>query len=171
MTIDREQLESTIEIISKKLSSENYAFRGTTSLVLQNLDMHVDDIDILCNAETASRSNLKLAEYLVEKVEYKESIKFRSYFGKFLVNGVKVEVMGDWQIFSEKKGWSKIYNADVNNITYVQIEGTKVPVTKVEMELEVFALMGRWNAYQKIKRLSEGARLIDPKSPGQQSMF
>ena len=97
-------------------------------------------------------ANLKLSEYLVEKVTFKESPKFKSYFGKFLIDGVKVEIMGDWQIFNTKKGWSKIYNADVNNITQVKLNDLEIPVTRIELELEVFALMDRWTAYQKIAR-------------------
>lgn len=126
--------------------------------------MGLDDIDILCDAQTALNANSKLSEYLVEKVTFKESPKFKSYFGKFLVDGVKVEIMGNWQIFSDKKGWSKIYDSKAENITHVKLGGLEIPVTKIELELEVFALMGRWTAYQKIKR-----QLNTP--PPQQGLF
>ncbi|MFA5776511.1 MAG: hypothetical protein WC988_03095 [Patescibacteria group bacterium] len=164
MTINKEKLEAAIKIIDEKLKGEAYAIRGTASLVLQGLDMNVDDIDILCDEKTALNANLKLSEYLVEKVVFKESPKFKSYYGKFLINGVNVEIMGDWQIFNNKKGWSKVYNADVVNITQIKVENLKIPVTKIELELEVFALMGRWTAYQKIKRLAGKSRQINSKS-------
>lgn len=123
-------------------------------MMLQGLDMNVDDIDILCTATTALNANLKLSEYLVEEVAFKESPKFKSYFGKFLVDGIIVEIMGDWQIFNAKKGWSKIYNTNMKNIDYVKLDGLEIPITKIELELKVFALMGRWTAYRKIKRLA-----------------
>lgn len=167
--ITKENLESAVKIIAQKLQGESYVIRGTASLVLQGLDMNVDDIDVLCTAKTALNANLKLSEYLVEKVAFKESPKFKSYFGKFSIDGVNVEIMGDWQIFNDKKGWSKIYTADINSIDYVKLDDSKIPVTKIELELEVFALMGRWTAYQKIKRLAEESRQINPKSQKEKS--
>jgi len=152
MAISREKLESVIETLHRKLRNERYALRGTASLVLQDLDMNVDDVDILCNKESALNANSRLSEYLMERVVFKESLKFKSYFGKFLIDGVDVEVMGDWQIFNEKKGWSKIYYPTAETTTHIRLKDLEIPVTKVELELEVFALMGRWMAYQKIKR-------------------
>ena len=169
MTINKEEVRATVKTIDEKLKGEAYAIRGTASLVLQGLDMNVDDIDILCNAKTALSANLKLSEYLVEEVAFKESPKFKSYFGKFLIDGVKVEIMGDWQIFNDKKGWSKLYTADAEDITHVKVDDLEIPVTKIELELEVFALMGRWTAYQKIKRLAEESRQINPKSQKEKS--
>lgn len=169
MGITKEKLESVIKIIHNKLRGEDYAIRGTASLVLQGLDMNVDDIDILCNAKTALNANLKLSEYLVEEVAFKESPKFKSYFGKFLVDGVKVEIMGDWQIFNARKGWSGVYNADMKNIDYVKLDDLEIPVTKIDLELEVFALVGRWTAYQKIKRLASRYCSINPKSQNEKT--
>ena len=165
MKVNKEQLIQTVKIIDEKLQNAAYAIRGTAGLVLQGLDMNVDDIDILCDAKTALNANLKLSEYLVEKVAFKESPKFKSYFGKFLINGVKVEIMGDWQIFNDKKGWSKTYDANAKNITYVKLNNLEIPITKIELELEVFALMGRWTAYQKIKKQ------LNSTSTQQESLF
>lgn len=152
MHIDRNQLVKVVKIVAQKLQGEKYAVRGTASLVLQGLAMGLDDIDILCDAQTALNSNIKLADYLIEAVAFKESDKFKSYYGKFLIDGVQVEIMGDWQIYNDKKGWSKIYSADAESATDVDVDGVKIPVTKIGLELEVFARMGRWTAYQKIKR-------------------
>lgn len=165
MIIEKEKLTSVVTFINDKLKGNAYSIRGTAGLVLQGVEMNVDDIDILCDRETALIANSKLSEYLVEEVTFKESPKFKSYFGKFLIDGVSVEIMGDWQIYNENKGWSRVYDADAKNITYVKLGNVEVPVTKIELELEVFALMGRWTAYQKIKRLTE------TKSKNQQSLF
>jgi len=162
--VSKEQLTKTVKVVDEKLKGETYALRGTASLVLQGIDMNIDDIDVLCDAKTAISANSKLSEYLIEEVVFKESPKFISYFGKFLIDGVNVEIMGDWQIFNDKKGWSRIFNAD-NNITRVRLDGLEIPVTKIEVELEMFALMGRWLAYQKIKRQ------IGTETPNQQKLF
>ena len=160
MQIDRNQLVKVVKIVAQNMQGENYAIRGTASLVLQGLEMGLDDIDILCDSQTALKANAKLVDYLVDEVAFKESPKFKSYYGKFLIDGVQVEIMGDWQIYNDKKGWSKVYSADATGMTRVDVDGVEIPVTKIGLELEVFAHMGRWTAYQKIKRLAEEKGLI-----------
>lgn len=147
--------EKTVLMLADILKETQYAFRGTTSLVLQKIDMNVDDVDILCNRETALTCNDLLKEYLVEKVKYKESDKFKSYYGKFKVNNIQVEIMGEWQILDTKNRWSKPFDATKNQRTYATINNKKVFVTTIDTELKMFAFMGRWNAYHKIKRQVE----------------
>ncbi|MBN2016366.1 hypothetical protein JW766_06085 [Candidatus Dojkabacteria bacterium] len=144
-------IESII-FLSKRLKNTTFAFRGTTSLVIQGIDMNVDDIDILCNKKAASQANKLLHDYCVVKVSYKESDKFKSYYGKFKINGIQVEVMGEWQIRDSKGNWSDPFNASKDTITFIQTKGQLVPVTRIETELKMFSLMGRWNAFHKIKK-------------------
>ncbi len=136
--------------LANKLNGTQYAFRGTTSLVLQGLDMNVSDIDILTNKETALACNEIFKDYLVEKIEYKESDKFKSYYGKLKVKGVDIEIYGEWQIKDTKGKWSQPYNALERK--ELEVEEQSVYVTTVESELKMFAQMGRWNALSKIKR-------------------
>jgi hypothetical protein len=155
-------LTKTILELSKILKDTQYAIRGTASLVLQNYDMNVDDIDIICDEETSLKCNELLKEYLVEKVEYSESEKFKSYFGKFSINNILVEIMGEWEIKNLKSQssnlkteWVGPFDASDDEITQVKIENQQVHVTTVETELKMFAAMGRWNAFQKIKKQVE----------------
>lgn len=141
--------EKALDIISKSLHSVPYAIRGTASLVLQGLDMNVDDIDIVCSKDVALKINEILKEYLVVPVSYKESVKFKSYFGEFNIEGVKVEVMGDWQIKKPNGEWSSIYNGSEH--TLVTLGTATIPVTTVESELKMFSDMGRFTALKKIK--------------------
>lgn len=143
--------DSALEIISSRLLNIDYCIRGTTSLVLQGIDMNVDDIDILCDAKSVPAINECLKDYCVDEISYKESPKFKSHFGKFLINDVSVEIMGDWQIFINKSNeWSKIYTTSERiKIIYNNLD---LFVTPIKLELQVFAEMGRWAAYQKIKR-------------------
>lgn len=145
-----ENFEKVILLLADKLKSQQYAFRGTAGLVLQGLEMNVDDIDILSDKETALDCNDLLAEYLIEEVSYKESEKYKSFFGKFKIEGVPVEIMGEWQIKDTKGIWSQPFNASERKV--VKLDGENVYVTPIEQELIVFAKMGRWTAYQKIKR-------------------
>lgn len=144
------KFNETVILLAKLLKGHQYAFRGTTSLVLQGIEMNVSDIDIVCDKSTALLCNSVLKKYCIEEVTYSESPKFKSFFGKFEINGILVEIMGNWQIKDTKGNWSKVYNArGSKGIIY---EGVKIQVTSVSEELEASAKMGRWNAYHKIKR-------------------
>jgi hypothetical protein len=112
--------------------------------------MNVEDIDIVGDKEMALVCNGLLAEYLIEEVAFKESDKFKSYFGKFEIKGIPVEIMGEWQIKDTKGKWSEPFNALERKM--IIINGNEIYVTSVEEELTVFAKMGRWTAYQKIKK-------------------
>lgn len=149
---DSPQFKKTISFLTQKLKDHKYAFRGTTSLVLQGVDMNVDDIDILCDKETANVLNRKLKSYLKKEIAYKESDKFRSYFGELEIEGTKVEVMGDWQIKDAKGEWSHPFDASGGEITEKRVNGETVKLTTVGTELKMYTLMGRWSALAKIKR-------------------
>lgn len=142
--------KKTILFLADSLKEKNYAIRGTASMILQGLDMNVSDIDILCDAETALSCNEVFGKYVIDEVSFKESNKFKSYFGKFKINNILVEVMGEWQIKKRDGSWSEPFNGDQK--VKINIEGQEVYITTLESELAVFSVMGRWTAYWKIKR-------------------
>jgi D-hexose-6-phosphate mutarotase len=146
-----QNFKKTVIQIAKIFNNYQYAIRGTASLVLQNFDMNVEDIDIISDKDTSIKCNTIFKKYLKEKIEYKISDKFKSYFGKAKINNINIEIMGCFQIKNKKGKWSKIFSAGNNEITTIKLNNNNVNVTKAEIELEMFALMGRWNAYHKLK--------------------
>jgi hypothetical protein len=146
------EFKKTIVFLATKLKGRQYAFRGTASLVLQGIGMKVDDIDVLCDRKTALAVNRLLEKYLKNKVAYKDSDKFKSYFGEFAINGLKVEVMGDWSIKDGKGVWSEPFDASNDEIIEKKVDGEKVKLTRIETELAMYTLMGRWSAFHKIKK-------------------
>lgn len=150
-----DDFEDVVKFIATKLSGRQYAIRGTASLVLQDLDFNVQDVDVLANKQTALFCNDALKEILSGSVEFSESAKYKSYFGKFKVNDVLIEVYGDWQIKTQKGTWSKVFDASDDEVDEIILDGKKVRVTKIESELETYMLMGRWNVYHKLRREKE----------------
>ena len=143
-------------------------------MVLQGVQMNVADIDIVGDKDTALACNDLLAEYLTEEVSFKESEKFKSYFGKFKIKGILVEVMGEWQIKDTKGQWSEPFNVSERKL--ITFGGSEIYVTPIEEELAVFAKMGRWTAYQKInkfvsRKLEIKKQLSSVKKEGQPSLF
>lgn len=137
-----------LSFIQQKLAGHNYAIRGTTSLILQGLDFKQDDIDILCDEETAKYLNL----------EYSESKQFKSYYGKLADN---VEIYGNWQIKNNKGDWSEILVPTSANSYLLNTTDLIIPVTTIEFELHCYALMQRWSVFHKIKRLTK-TPLVQP---------
>jgi hypothetical protein len=155
LTLDN--LTSIATTFAKLLVDQQYAIRGTASLVLQGYDMNVDDVDIVCSKDAAlaigdifgksSTCGFATIE-TIESVAYKESPKFKSYYGKYKVNGVQVEIMGEWQICDQRGVWGAPFDASERR--EIIVAGQKVWVTTVKSELKMFSQMARWNAYHKI---------------------
>lgn len=145
-----EKFEKTIKYLANELRECQYSIRGTASLVLQGLNMNVQDVDVLCDKKSVPKVNKLLEKFVQNKIKYSESEKFKSFWGKFIINNIEVEFMGEWQIKDTKGNWSEPYNG--KNYNVVVVDGVDVLVTKVEEELSVFAKMGRWNAFHKIKK-------------------
>ncbi len=151
-----EKIKKTILLITNKLKNKQYAIRGTASLVMQGIEMNVVDVDVLCDKTTALYCNEAFKKYLVSEIEYSESDKFKSYFGYFDFEGIQIEVMGEWQIKNPKGSWGVAFDASENEVIETSLDSKKVKTTKIETELAMFAQMGRWNAYHKIKKQFEG---------------
>lgn len=150
MTELPENFKKALIIIADRLKDYSYAIRGTASLVLQGLEMNADDIDILGDEKVAEAANEVLKEYLLEPVEYKESDKFISRYGKFKIENVQVEFMCDFQIKDPKGNWTEPYTAVDRKV--VNLDGHEIYVTTPQLELEFFAKMGRWNAFHKLRK-------------------
>lgn len=156
-----ENFKKVIFLLGKMLQGKTYAFRGTSSLVLQGLEMNVDDIDIVCDKKTALLCNELLKDSLITEVTFSESEKYKSYFGKFNILDVPVEIMGEWQIKDTKGSWSEpILGKERIKLGLL---GEEIYVTTIESELAVFAKMGRWTAYQKILRQVKEKKESQPK--------
>lgn len=156
-----ENFDRVIALLGKMLQGKAYAFRGTASLVLQGLEMNVDDIDIVCDKNTALICNGLLKGYLVTEVTFSESEKYKSYFGKFKIFDVPVEIMGEWQIKDTKGNWSEPLSGKER--IKLGLLGEEIYVTTIESELAVFAKMGCWTAYQKILRQVKEKKETQPK--------
>ncbi|MBN1184107.1 MAG: hypothetical protein JXB49_17570 [Bacteroidales bacterium] len=148
-----DDFEDVVKFIASKLQGKQYAIRGTASLVLQGFDFNVQDIDVLTDKETALFCNDALKEILSEKVKYSETDKYKSYYGKFSINNILIEVCGDWQIKDTNGKWSEPFDASDDEVTEVTVGSQKVKVTSVETELKTYILTGRWNVYHKLRRL------------------
>ena len=62
-----DDIEKVVVQLSAKLKGKVYAIRGTASLVLQGVDMVVDDIDVICDKDSALFLNTAFDDKVIEK--------------------------------------------------------------------------------------------------------
>ncbi len=154
-----EKYIKVLKIILKKLGSTkiNWAVGGSTSQALQGLDIDPKDIDILTDKNGAFMTEKLLKEFLTEAVEYRKSEKFKSYFSIFLIEGIKVEIMGEIiNKLPEGNLWGK--NADLHQKVFINFGNIKIPVIPLEQEYLVNIRMGRMERAERIKEVLDKKR-------------
>lgn len=144
----------TLKILVKKLSNKkiNWAIIGSTNLALQGVDVTANDIDILTNKEGAFLIGKLLKEFTIKPIEYKESERFKSYYGLFEINNIKIEIMGDLQ-YKIPKGdlWSK--KSRLSKKIIIKYQGLNIPVISLEQGYIAYSKMGRIEKANKIKEV------------------
>ena len=80
-----------------KDSNVNWVVTGSLGFALQGVSVEPHDIDIQTDKEGAYEIEHFFSEFIVEPVRFKESERIRSHFGALMIEGVKVEIMGEIQ--------------------------------------------------------------------------
>jgi len=142
----------------EKLENMDWVLVGSLDLALQGVDVEPRDIDILTDENGAFLINDILKEYETQRVEYSESDKFASYFGKFRIDNVKIDVMGDLRLKDRKGNWSKPMSMKMVNL--VKINGIEVPCLPLEDALIKYRRVGR---FKKAKKIEETLKKHKPR--------
>jgi predicted nucleotidyltransferase len=138
---------------SLETSDVRWVLGGSLSLALQGVDVEPHDIDLLTDYQGALRINAILKEYEKKKVTYSETEKVSSFYGVFEIQGVKVEVMGDYR---EKQGtkWVDLSKRLVDP-KIVEVDGMRIPVSSLEDHLVSYRRLGRPKDAEKIRKMSQ----------------
>mgnify|MGYP001573404185 CR=1 FL=1 len=154
---NRTQHENTVVDIARRLSDSNvpYCFIKSSSLALQGLPVNPNDIDILTTAEGAYNLQRALQPQgnLVREVQYSTDGMFGSYFGRLNIDGIPVEIIGE---FTEKhsKGW-KSNKKVLEERVFVYKNGCLIPVSSLQDERESYEELKREKDAVKRKVLNE----------------
>ncbi len=135
-----------IEVLRKiytrlKDSDVNWAVTGSLGFALQGVPVTVHDIDIQTDKSGAYKIENLLSEFVVSKVTLSSTEKIRSHFGKLMINGIKVEIMGDLQKRREDGSWEAVDLSKYKRV--VEIQGMKIPVLSLEYEYQAYMRLGR----------------------------
>ncbi len=110
---------------------------GSLSLALNGVDVIPHDIDIVTTKEGALKLNEIWREYIIKKVSYSETDLFRSYYGKFKIDGVPIEVMGELEAKVEGK-WISLSNR-LKRFAIAKVYNVRIPITRLEDHLESYS--------------------------------
>lgn len=137
-----EERLNVLKLIDNILENHLWILTGSTSLSLQGVDVEAKDIDILTDENNALIIDEKLEKYCIDKMNYSSTEKIRSYFGRYMINSIEIEVMGDLQHCLESGEWSELTEIKTKR-RLIQIDGLQIPVLSLEDELEGYKKMGR----------------------------
>lgn len=145
-----------VEVLKKIYSKfeENNIFwilSGSVSLAIQGVDVVPNnDIDILTDEVGSQKIHLLLKENCIQNPSYSSTEKYRSYFGIYQIDGVQVEIMGNFQYKLKNNEWSE--QNHLHPIHKVKYEEMHLPVLTLEQELEEYKNMDRLDKVEKIKK-------------------
>lgn len=131
----------------------SWVLAGSLSLALQGVSVEPRDIDILTDRQGAFKINAMLKKYEVKKVEYSQTDKTASFLGIFRIDGVKVEVMGDYK---EREGdrWTSLSHRLRKQRT-VEIDGITILVSPLKDQLTSYKRSKDTEKVQKILQNSK----------------
>jgi S-adenosylmethionine-dependent methyltransferase len=115
----------------------SYTLTGSANLALHGVPLLVNDLDLEMSAEDARRFQECYAKFAKMPVALRQDEHYRSYFGRFEMDGVVLEVMGDLQRW-EAGAW--IATA---NMTRQQLDLDGVAVQAAWLEEETLANLRR----------------------------
>lgn len=133
-------------IIDQKI---NWVLTGSTSLVIQGVEVNVNDIDIITDEKGAWAIDRLLEEYRVQPPNLSETEKYRSYFGVYKIGDIKLEVMGQFQCRLEGERWSEPY--EIHRVIYKEFEGMNLPLLSLKQELKEYQKLNRLEKVRKIE--------------------
>lgn len=128
----------TLKLISERYHIHNikWILVGSLSLAFNGVDVKPADIDILTDKKSALKSNKIFEEYMIKKVEWSETKIYKSYFGKFIINNSRVEIMGDLWVNSQGKWKSLAPRLEAPHI--MNIKDFRIPITKLGDHLKAY---------------------------------
>lgn len=119
-------------------NSIKWAITGSTSHYLKHQPRYCRDIDIiLSDPKDAVKVNRILNPFVIEKICFWESADIRSYYGKFNISGVNIEVISEVENLTPS-GWVPHPRWDICSAKF---SGSHYPVTTAQFDQEVHNIM------------------------------
>ncbi len=141
-------------------SGVNWAIAGSLGLAIRGAPVEPHDIDITTNRKGAYEIQRMFLEFVTRGVAFRVGDRIRSHFGALEIDGVKIEIIGDFETKLEDGSWQKP-PALASVIEVVQFEGMSIPVLSLEHECDSYTKLGRLERAEQARALLIASRHKD----------
>lgn len=150
-----EKVVSVLEFLLEKLEDKNFnwVLVGSTNLFIQGVSITAKDIDIVSTKDDILKIEEIFETYSLKKIVYSESEKYRSWFGRLIIDNIQVDLMAELEYKTPDSNWLKSTSLESKEI--ITFKEYKVPVNPFENELLFYKKMNRENDKLKVKLIEE----------------
>ena len=123
-------------------TSVNWVVTGSLGFALQGVPVEPNDLDLQTDKRGAYEIERYFPEFMTKRVTFSSTERIRSHFGELMIDGIKVEIMGDIQKRLEDGSWENPVDLE-HHKRVVEVEGMKVPVLSLEYEYQAYLKLGK----------------------------
>ncbi len=152
MKINNPKLLSMIRYIHQKLdgSKIDWVVTGSLGFAIHGIDVEIHDIDLQTDKNGVYEIERCFLQYVVQKVNFLETEKMKSYFGKLTIDGINVDIIGAIQKKLPDGSWEN--PVDIRKFReFVKFKDIDVPVLSLEYEAMAYQTLGRFDKVKLIK--------------------
>ena len=135
---------SILRTISLQLSENNvqWALVGSLGMAIRGIPIEPNDIDIITDKAGAYEMERLFFRYVKRRVALRTSERIRSHFGILEIDGLSVEIMGDFRVKLPDGSWEDPPDIARHRQT-VLVDDLQVPVLSLEWEYQASLKLGR----------------------------
>lgn len=136
-------------------STINWVVTGSLGFALQGVPVEPNDIDIQTDERGAYAIEYRLSKFVTKRVTFSSTERIRSHFGELIIDGIKVEIMGDIQKQLEDGSWENPVDLERHK-RVIEVEGMQVPVLSLEYEYQAYLKLGRIEKAEVLRKWLHG---------------
>jgi len=133
----------------------NWVVTGSLGFALQGVPVEVHDIDIQTDEVGVYEIERRFCEFVIRKVAFSSTERIRSHFGALMIDGIKVEIMGNIQKRLEDGTWEEPVNLKYHK-RVVEVQGMQVPALSLEYEYRAYLRLGRIDKAEMLRKWLHG---------------
>jgi hypothetical protein len=135
---------SALRVLSDRLAEITipWAIGASCSLALHGLDVDPHDIDLDTTADGAYLIEQKCHDWVARPVHFVPSARIRSCWGALAINGIQVELIGDFQVLRGDGSWAP--PPDVRQLRqFVTLDDLRLPIMPLVYVRDAYRLLGK----------------------------
>ena len=133
----------------------SWVVTGSLGFALQGVPVDVHDIDIQTDKEGAYEIERRFSEFVIKKVTFSSAERIRSHFGILMIDGIKVEIMGDIQKRLGDGNWENTVDLKQHK-RVVETQGMQIPILSLEYEYQAYLRLGRIDKAEILRKWLHG---------------